>query len=96
MLHKSDTEDLFQETSPNPIKWAFLDEFSSDSCISGESPQVNLSFSNEEISFFCFTYDILQDSDVLNAHTDRCMLLIEYRKEVMIMLCNFLFSENFM
>ncbi len=36
MLHKSDTEDLFQETSPNPIKWAFLDEFSSDSCISQE------------------------------------------------------------
>lgn len=34
VLHKSDTEDLFQETSPNPIKWAFLDEFSSDSCMS--------------------------------------------------------------
>lgn len=36
MLHKSDTADLFQETSPNPIKWAFLDEFSSESCISRE------------------------------------------------------------
>lgn len=36
MLHKSDTADLFQETSPNPIKWAFLDELSSESCISRE------------------------------------------------------------
>lgn len=36
MLHKSDTKDLFQETSPNPIKWAFLDEFPSNSCISLE------------------------------------------------------------
>lgn len=47
VLHKSDTEDLFQETSSNPIKWVFLDEYSSDSRISGESTQVNLSFSNK-------------------------------------------------
>lgn len=30
-------EDLFQEASPIPIKWAFLDDFSSDSCISHET-----------------------------------------------------------
>lgn len=34
ILHKSETQDLFQHTSPNPIKWAFLDEFSSNSGIS--------------------------------------------------------------
>ena len=43
MLHKSDMEDSFQHTSPNPIKLAFPDELSSDPRDRAQEKSVNLS-----------------------------------------------------